>query len=675
MRKKFILIDHSIVDVGGHHYEYAVHVLEAAERAGYKPILATNRAFRSSCPWEVHPVYTYGFWFRLTEPWWYRWARRLKERIERWFFQWKCSLVFSQLGLFWVIRGELGPYLRWQTLDVRIWKTLLLVAPFVYSLNVLRALKGFILLVPFRSYLQEVFQQIWAFLKALLYPVLLFVRPRDWMVRWSWERRRMHAFGRDTKRLFTKVKLDEGDIIFLPTISEVEMLGLLRFFEADPRPAKVSWHLLFRRNIYVGRDTDYAAQDEDQRPRKNAFASFKNDLREQRVFFYTDTDELTKQYNRLGVVPFRTLPIPHTYPPHSQPQQEKGTPLRIVYLGDARAEKGYHHLSRLVGDLWRDYAETGKVTFVFQSNFNIPEGEPEAVIARAQLEAFSSEKVRLIYEPLPTKEYRELLLSADIILLPYGRENYYARSSGILIEALAAGIPVVVPAGTWMARQFAEETYRYHQTLRQTMKLIASHQGATLPWKRRGEPKASALMDGEPVVGGQAAHAYCQLAVPPSSTHLLVSLRLAHDQLGLLVEVSVDQQTSGRQIYTRSSHIVEPASPDRSASVLLPLVQDARKICLEFGSAYHGTLVYLTDLRLDFLAPCDPHQRCPLGVIGLAYGRPEQMTSTLREVLDHYAHYRATTEAFAAKLFQEHNAARLIEAVQSPETVSCSHEH
>jgi hypothetical protein len=29
---KFILIDNSIIDVGGHHYEYAMHVLRAAEK-------------------------------------------------------------------------------------------------------------------------------------------------------------------------------------------------------------------------------------------------------------------------------------------------------------------------------------------------------------------------------------------------------------------------------------------------------------------------------------------------------------------------------------------------------------------------------------------------------------------------------------------------------------------
>jgi hypothetical protein len=43
---KFILIDHSIVGLVGHHYESAMHVLQAAEQVGYEPILATNRGFK-----------------------------------------------------------------------------------------------------------------------------------------------------------------------------------------------------------------------------------------------------------------------------------------------------------------------------------------------------------------------------------------------------------------------------------------------------------------------------------------------------------------------------------------------------------------------------------------------------------------------------------------------------
>ena len=40
-----------------------------------------------------------------------------------------------------------------------------------------------------------------------------------------------------------------------------------------------------------------------------------------------------------------------------------------------------------------------------------------------------------------------------VVIVPYQRLYYYAQTSGILAEALGAGIPVVVPEGTWMAAE------------------------------------------------------------------------------------------------------------------------------------------------------------------------------------------------------------------------------
>lgn len=56
----FLLIDPSLRTIGGHNFEYAWVILEAAERAGYRPVLASQRRFRSlrALPphWKVLPV-------------------------------------------------------------------------------------------------------------------------------------------------------------------------------------------------------------------------------------------------------------------------------------------------------------------------------------------------------------------------------------------------------------------------------------------------------------------------------------------------------------------------------------------------------------------------------------------------------------------------------------------
>lgn len=58
---KFLLIDHSLRNAGGHHYEYAVQVLHAADSAGYEIYLATHRQFQGQGKlpghWQTFPLF------------------------------------------------------------------------------------------------------------------------------------------------------------------------------------------------------------------------------------------------------------------------------------------------------------------------------------------------------------------------------------------------------------------------------------------------------------------------------------------------------------------------------------------------------------------------------------------------------------------------------------------
>src|SRR5947207_7217384 len=141
---KFILIDHSIVDIGGHYFEYAVHVLEAAEKAGYTSILATNCRFKADgrVPWEVHPVYKYGFWFRLAAPSWYRWIQQASSAVKGKMLRLKIWLIFSPLGFFWSIRNQFGEYLRRQPLSARLKVTFFLFLGLGYGFNLACSLRN-----------------------------------------------------------------------------------------------------------------------------------------------------------------------------------------------------------------------------------------------------------------------------------------------------------------------------------------------------------------------------------------------------------------------------------------------------------------------------------------------------------------------------------------------------
>jgi hypothetical protein len=657
---RFVLIDHSIADLGGHYYEYAVRVLEAAEDMGFEPVLAVNRQF--SLPrehaWRIYPVYQHRLWGdarggRLTGT-----LKRVLAPVRKWIFLRKASLTYSPLSLWWSERHlPLAETLsRFQARGgSRL--TLLALLGACYLFRVMRAGRDLLrALVPFRTYFKGVVQGLRRFLAAVFAPVLLAVRGRDLLKVLRTNVVKPRSFARDTWRLFREVPLEPGDVVFIPTLGEAEMQGLRRFFKRYVRSQHAHWHLVFRRNLYLGRDADYAAQDEGLRPTRNTFRAFCEGLGGQQVYLYTDTEALTAQYNRLGVAAFRTLPIPVS-PGYLLPRTERHpeAPCRVIYGGDARTEKGYHHLPRLVRDLWDEYVEPGKVTFAFQSNFNVPGGEPQVATARVQLQAYPADKVRLLLDPLTTREYRHLVLGGDIVLILYDRDNYYARSSGILVEALTAGIPVVVPAWTWMSVQLAEVIHAYHQDVRRSVSVLKSHTNMQLRWRLHGTPDLNPFTDGQMTLSGSAPR-YCWSVPPPGATHLLVTFRHGGDSAGEFTRLHVDQLNDERSSIAQESHLLGGGKTGASALVQLDL--RAKKIWAGFRNASPASCTRITDIRFDF---CRAAGDVPLSAVGMIYHDPDMIAACVREIVDHEPHYRASARAFAARWAAYHNPRCLVQ--------------
>jgi len=57
--------------------------------------------------------------------------------------------------------------------------------------------------------------------------------------------------------------------------------------------------------------------------------------------------------------------------------------------------------------------------------------------------------------PLSRDDYGALLARSNCIVLPFEPSRYTMRISGVFADAVAAGTPVIVPAGTWMAGMLA----------------------------------------------------------------------------------------------------------------------------------------------------------------------------------------------------------------------------
>lgn len=136
-----------------------------------------------------------------------------------------------------------------------------------------------------------------------------------------------------------------------------------------------------------------------------------------------------------------TLPMP--YPAVTSRRLRAGKrPIVVSVLGHQRPEKGYHLMPEIAAALLRSRQDIR----LFVHN-----GDPAGMSETQQaLREIAASEARLIMdESLATlARWSELLEQSDLVLCPYFPARYFASHSGIVAEAAANAIPLVVPAGT-----------------------------------------------------------------------------------------------------------------------------------------------------------------------------------------------------------------------------------
>jgi len=250
---------------------------------------------------------------------------------------------------------------------------------------------------------------------------------------------------------FSKMPLHEGDIVFFPMIGASELVGIALLGNTIPIK-KTSWHFVFRFDFYHRSILRGIKSVIDKWAINYSLLKTRDLLVNLNPHFYTDTDLLTKIYNDFKTQPFETIAIPSLNGFKILEEWDGSRPMRIVYLGDARDEKGFHYLPNLVRRIRASGLDSSDIHFIFQSNLSIG-GNSKSIIARRDLKFLNDDGLTLLGGPLNAQNYQNLLESADIVLLPYIAHEYSSRSSGIFVESVSAGVPVIFPENSWMSKQ------------------------------------------------------------------------------------------------------------------------------------------------------------------------------------------------------------------------------
>lgn len=470
---RFILVDQSVKSPGGHHFEYAARILDAAKAQGDDTMLLAHRSL-DACRWQIghtaKAAFSLTFWDNYRH-YYVRHTLQARRIGLRAYLRSALSdslalrFQFSRVGLVFARAAQtrlrdiiLQPFLDHDLSGLRTARWSLLLARFMLMGRDCAKLAGERLARPlslFGKLARVIALLLFALPGTLLVAIRLLRRTRD----------PARCFAGEIARSLRRLKLTAEDVIFVPNATAAE-LGALALLRNEGSPlARAHWAFLFRRPVFHGYPESYAHQSEGVRLHRVQFAALQRVARSCSMSFYTDTDELTEQYNRLGVFKFKTLPVPVNRPASPTPHKPPGAPLLVGYLGDARDEKGFQSLPSLVEAIAADKTADRPVRFLFQANFNVPGGEPESRFAKHRLSSWPPDIVELAEGPFDREKYGEFLRRMDVMVVPYSAEQYAARSSGVLAEALAAGIPAVVPAGSWMSAVAEPSRFRHVEAL------------------------------------------------------------------------------------------------------------------------------------------------------------------------------------------------------------------
>ncbi len=291
------------------------------------------------------------------------------------------------------------------------------------------------------------------------------------------------AMGQELASMLVGIPDARGALLLLHSVSAANLASLPDSVSAE---AIGGLAVVLRRTVREMDTTDAAAEP---------IATVMRRLRDHwgdRLRIFADTDDLATLYRTELDQPVATVPLPVVTPPVRQ--GTVGSPPHLVYAGGARAEKGYHHLPALI-DRLRD-----KARFTVHSGVVTDNADPLVQRAHRTIRALAQTgSVTLIERSLPPDDYLHLIGAADLLLLPYDGDAYGPRSSGILAEARAMGVPAIVPARCWMAHSVGPaESLIFHgpadiaravgAALAEMARLSAAYRDSAAVWRAEHNP-------------------------------------------------------------------------------------------------------------------------------------------------------------------------------------------
>tara|TARA_R110000868_G_scaffold380784_1_gene646841 strand:+ start:14241 stop:15341 length:1101 start_codon:yes stop_codon:yes gene_type:complete len=230
--------------------------------------------------------------------------------------------------------------------------------------------------------------------------------------------------------VYRKLVRDQA-AIFVPTATSIDILLLSYLLARHTYTRKIVLHF----------------HQFNKKPRKIAWLKKVAKVHSEKLVVITTTDRLAKQWAELGFQQVENIPCPvATVAKIVETPTSK--PITFLYAGAARAGKGF---LQVVNWLQQLAQQTSWQPMVHIQSSATHSGKYDDISQGALKTLRQLDYPNLTQEEhsLTPQEY-ELQFQRAICLLLYDKHSYHDKFSGICLDALLLGAPVITVQGTWM---------------------------------------------------------------------------------------------------------------------------------------------------------------------------------------------------------------------------------
>jgi hypothetical protein len=420
-------------------------------------------------------------------------------------------------------------------------------------------------------------------------------------------------------------ELNEGDLVFFQTTDDFMLLIAANAFSRLEGNARLNLAFLWHTPYQKGREAEFENGWPILPHLVRQIDGCDGFLHRHNVLFLSTTEEIKTILNgSTATKRWRDVayPVNDDFKPLSKSREH--LPYRILLGGAQRAEKGKRSLPHAISALWPGTLSTGKWDLTLQASAKDARGLiPAKTKKLIGMDSGSTQSsVRILGGALDAASYLSLIRSSDVGLFLYRSRKYYARCSGVFVEMLACGLPVVVPSGSWLSRQLSPIIYQYLDDVK-TQFAFENERECTV---------------GEDILSLSSFSSQVSTAVP-SDACVLITPNIVNAKAWSYVGVDILTEFEDGEHVLTESRILELgcAKPTR----FIVGQQPGRKnIHLRFFVPYGKVPLHLHSLCFSITEPGSV--AVPRSAVGIIYNRIDDLPSCFSELDLHLSHYFST---------------------------------